>query len=250
MQKNDGATVNKFLAIQNKLQRIGLDVVAWGKLAISRLGSSHSYIYNNMNSVEEVESFFAGYEQGREDTNPDVKKNEDMQRALERVLALVDMAKQEPDNARHHLMNMEAAMSSLVQSGEIKMPVKEPKAKEPRYKVSAENDPVVGLTLKVKGLEPHEFYLSHVHEEEDVQEEIEMLRLAVKDDVIPEKMYSDCDQEEPSTIYYVGVKHDMSVIVSSECSDEHGGTFLEIVNLYCSDKLKGFFVLTIEAGLI
>ena len=121
---------------------------------------------------------------------------------------------------------------------------------ETRYPVRVERDTKGALKLLVEGLTPRDFHQVDVSECEDTQDDIELLRLAVKDDLVPRYLFSDCDMDEPSTVYYVGVLPNMTLLISSPCTDAKGHAFLDIVNQFYNNKLEKLFVLSIEDCLV
>jgi hypothetical protein len=119
----------------------------------------------------------------------------------------------------------------------------------PAYPVTAKSTGRF-IKLSLAGLEEHEYDADLVDNDTRLQDTIEMLRLAVKDDVVPDTMFSDGHHEEASTIYYVGVLEDFSTLVSCYNNDENGGLFLDICNRYMSQSLRGFYRVTIEDNLL
>lgn len=115
---------------------------------------------------------------------------------------------------------------------------------EQQYPVNAHrNGHEIKLTLK--GIDSYLVDTTNIKHSVELQEKIEMLRLAVKDDIIPKMMFSDNHFEESSTIYYIGVSHDLNVMVSCEETDPKGSIFLDIVKKFEINQVT-FFIVNIE----
>lgn len=60
--KRHGAVIKKFYDCQRRLRVHGLTIINWGRLAVAEIENKHQYIVNNLDTIEEVESFCAGIE--------------------------------------------------------------------------------------------------------------------------------------------------------------------------------------------
>ena len=114
--KKHGEAIKKFQELSNKFNKFGLKIVAWGKLAIAKSDNPHSYIVNNKDSIEEIESFLQGYEFGCSETNPNEKFNQDMLIAIKRVEENLSKIETTDSDIRHHVSNAKIAIYSIIKN--------------------------------------------------------------------------------------------------------------------------------------
>ncbi len=71
-----------------------------------------------------------------------------------------------------------------------------------------------------------------------------------KDQSALNRVYSDCDPEEPNTIVYVALHQDNTVEIITYENDPHGDRFVAVVNLAKSNQLNNLYQIDIEDNLL
>jgi hypothetical protein len=66
----------------------------------------------------------------------------------------------------------------------------------------------------------------------DFRDELGLLYMALKDDVVPSTMFTDADGDEPSTIVYVGKLANGGYVSSDRCIDADGAKLYNMIRMY------------------